>query len=319
MHGSPIMVRYDPPQGLTPAEVGTVIDERVDLTDITSSIIDLAVRGYIRIEEHETKQLLFFKKKDYHLVRLNDDYSRLKPHERELLTSLFKYGHKRLDGAFEVKTSELKEKFYTRIPKIKEKIYNSLVKGKMFPRSPDAVRRSYGAWGGALIFIGGALMMFSGFSYFAEAVFIAAAGVVVLIFARHMPAKTRQGAAAALHSKGFQEFVRRAEKDRIERMAKDDPTIFDRLLPYAMALGVGDRWAEAFEGIYREPSSWYAASGGMNTFSTALLVSSLGDAMGSIGKAMTSAPRSSGGSGGSGFGGGGFSGGGFGGGGGGGW
>ena len=46
-----IVVNYEPPDGLGPAEVGTLVDERVDLRDISAVIIDLAVRGYLKIEE----------------------------------------------------------------------------------------------------------------------------------------------------------------------------------------------------------------------------------------------------------------------------
>ena len=36
---------------LTPAETGTLIDEKVDLKDIYGSLIDLARRGHFRIIE----------------------------------------------------------------------------------------------------------------------------------------------------------------------------------------------------------------------------------------------------------------------------
>ena len=48
-----IVVNYESPDGLTPAEVGTLIDEKVDLRDISATIIDLAVRRYLKIEELE--------------------------------------------------------------------------------------------------------------------------------------------------------------------------------------------------------------------------------------------------------------------------
>ena len=49
----PIGVRYEPPKGLTPAETGTMMDERVDMRDITATLVDLAVRGILIIEEAE--------------------------------------------------------------------------------------------------------------------------------------------------------------------------------------------------------------------------------------------------------------------------
>lgn len=50
---------YDPPKTpdnrrfLTPAEVGTLGDETVDLKDISSTNVDLASRGYLKIEERK--------------------------------------------------------------------------------------------------------------------------------------------------------------------------------------------------------------------------------------------------------------------------
>ncbi len=62
---------YEPPNGLTPAEVGTLVDNRPDTRDITATLVDLAVRGHIRIEEIETKSLFgLMKASDYRFHRL---------------------------------------------------------------------------------------------------------------------------------------------------------------------------------------------------------------------------------------------------------
>jgi hypothetical protein len=53
----PITVQYEPPTDLTPAEAGTLTDERVDMRDITATVVDLAVRGFLKIEEVEKKEL----------------------------------------------------------------------------------------------------------------------------------------------------------------------------------------------------------------------------------------------------------------------
>jgi uncharacterized membrane protein len=117
---------------------------------------------------------------------------------------------------------------------------------------------------------------------------------------------------------GFQEFMNRAEKDRLERMGDKD--LFSKFLPYAIALDVADHWAKAFEGIYQDPPSWYVSPVGFRTFSPYAFAHSLNSVASNLSSAMFSAPRgSSGGGGGGGFGGGGSSGGGFGGGGGGSW
>ena len=70
-----ITVQYAPPkfngQALTPSEVGTLVDERLDPKDITSGIVGLAVKGYLRIEETKHEGLIFHKT-DYYLKRVKE-------------------------------------------------------------------------------------------------------------------------------------------------------------------------------------------------------------------------------------------------------
>jgi uncharacterized membrane protein YgcG len=120
-------------------------------------------------------------------------------------------------------------------------------------------------------------------------------GLVVAWFGWHMPARTIEGARARERVLGFEEFLRRVEGDRFERVVRT-PEMFERLLPFAMAFGVERKWAKAFEGIYRGPPTWYVgATPGqfdLNGFS-----SRLGDLSSRTSSAMSSSPRSSGGSG----------------------
>lgn len=133
----------------------------------------------------------------------------------------------------------------------------------------------------------------------------------LFVFGRVMPAKTRTGASTYMDVLGFQGFLNRAEKDRLERMG--DKNLFFKFLPYAIALDVEDNWAKALEGIYQEPPQWYRSSRGFGTFSPYGFTRSLNSVTSSLASAMFSSPR---GSGRGGLGGGGSSGGGFGGGGG---
>ena len=108
---------------------------------------------------------------------------------------------------------------------------------------------------------------------------------------------------------GFQDFLDRVESDRFRRMI-DSPEMFERYLPHAMALQVEKKWARAFDDLYKEPPDWYSGPAG-HRFRPTIFVTDLGSMTGQVGSAMTSQPRSSGGSGFSG--GGGSTGGGFGG------
>jgi len=121
----PIAAQYQPPDKLTPSEVGTLIDNSVDMRDITAAIVDLAVRGYISIEEKDKSSMLgLVHNKDYvfHLKKSSAEWTSLKPHEQELLNGLF-------SGAAgeAVALSDLQDQFYRYLPSIKNRIFESLV------------------------------------------------------------------------------------------------------------------------------------------------------------------------------------------------
>ena len=117
---------------------------------------------------------------------------------------------------------------------------------------------------------------------------------------------------------GFEDFLVHVESDRFNKMIKT-PEMFEKFLPFAMALGVEKNWSKAFQGILKEPPNWYRGSSFGPNFYAMSFVNDLSYMSTRASSALTSAPRSSGGSAfGGGGGGGGFSGGGFGGGGGGG-
>jgi uncharacterized membrane protein len=334
---TPIVVQYEPPEDLSPAEVGSLLDESIDTPDIVSTAIDLAVRGYLTIQEEETKQLLFFSTRDYRFEKKKPTDEGLEAHERAFYRGLFESGDS-------VLLSSLKNKFYRSIPSIRTALSRQLLAKELFPRDPERVRKFYRSVAGAAAI----LPLFVGIFLFGSGrarsflppeprVFVVFALVCLLLtflavrlFARAMPVKTAKGARLARYCLGFREFVTRVEKDRLERMSKEDPSLFERVLPYAVVLGCADEWAERFEGLLREPPSWYLSPAFTpGRFDSRALVSDLGRSMHSMGSTLTSEPRPSGGgfggisfgagSGSSGFGGGGGSGGGFGGGGGGSW
>jgi uncharacterized membrane protein len=327
----PIVVQYEPPPDLSPAEVGTLLDETIDTPDIVSTVLDLAVRGYLKIHEEETTRLLFLREKDYRFEKLKPADGALSPHEATFFSALF-------GSSDSVQLSSLKNKFYRSIPSIRRAITKEMLGKGLFPRDPDTVRRLFRGLGIAVVIAPILLATFLAQTKLVQSILPPDPSSLILftgaclfltmlifwIFANAMPSKTPKGAKLFRHSLGFREFVTRVEKDRIARMAKEDPMLFERVLPYAVVLGVADEWAERFEGLLTEPPSWYTSSSvSRGSFFPRAMVSSLGQSMHAMGSTLTSQPRESrgGGAGGgrSGFGGGGSSGGGFGGGGGGSW
>jgi uncharacterized membrane protein len=298
---------------MTPAELGTLADGKPDMRDITSTIVDLAVRGYLHIAEQDDPGFLgLFSSKEYTFTLKKDrgGWGGLKPHESGLLRAMF-------GGSDTVSLSDLKNKFYKDLPGLREDLYSDLVKDGLYTGRPDRVRLLYlvgaAVVGVILASLGGALMAAFGMQPAAAIVAGILSALIVALFGWHMPSRTIRGTRELEKVLGFQEFLSRVEADRMDRIIKT-PEMFEKFLPYAMALGVEGNWAKAFEGIYREPPQWYSGPGGVHAFRPTTFTSNLGRMSTQAASVMASAPRSSGGSGFSG----GSSGGGFGGGGGGG-
>ncbi|MGB6875183.1 MAG: DUF2207 domain-containing protein [Candidatus Acidiferrales bacterium] len=312
---NPISVQYEPPDKLTPGEAGTLVDNEVAMRDITATIVDLAVRGFLKIEQQDTNQamgLVHHKNFIFHRTKAASEWTSLKPHEQELLGALFD------DGTSDVVSlTDLQNRFYVHLPAIRNRIFDGLMASKFYSRRPDKMHQGY--------FVAGIVIAFASF-WLATPISTALGmsfvtillsgiftGVVVAGFGHFMSARTVDGERELEKVLGFEDFLGRVEKDQIERLEKT-PEMFEKYLPYAMALHVEKKWASTFQDIYRQPPQWYSGpyGGGFQTF---LLVNDLNLMSMQTGSALASSPRSAGGAGGSGFGGGGFSGGGFGGGG----
>jgi uncharacterized membrane protein len=305
---------YEPPKGMTPAEVGTLMDDAVHPRDITSTLVDLAVKGYVKIEETESK-ILLFSHRDYtfHLLKPQPEWGTLEAHEQLMLNHMFQ------DGATQIRLSDLRNQFYLAIPTLKEDILAELKRKGMYSVDPDSAH-AYVLAGVVITALPFVIAQLLGWGSMLDAPgLLIASGlialVIVFLFARIMTAKSLRGVHTKVEILGFQEFINRVDADRLKRMP---PDTFEKFLPYAMALGIENRWAKAFEGIVQNTPTWYVGPTPYIGFNPIFFAGSMHAMAMDAHQAFVAAPRaSSTGSGWGGGGGGGFSGGGFGGGGGG--
>ncbi len=326
---SSIVVKYDAPEGLTPAEVGTLIDDVAHTSDVTSIILDLAVRGFFRISEVEKTKLFIFSGEDHQIEILPKPTTELKPFEKALYVK-FKVlaKNKNEEGNRYLHLSDLHNKFYKTTEDIKRQLYASMVKkSKFYDSNPTRIRQKYNS-GGAAVFLFILVLIVYGRSFGfviedSDAIIAGISGVIcaiiVHLYGKYMPRKTRAGLKAYAHILGYKEFIERVEVQTLERLNRQDPHLFERTLPYAVAMGLSTQWAKKFKDIHIKPPTWYVGQSHFRhgRFSTLHFMRSFGSTVSTMESTITSAPRSSGSS--SGGGGGGFSGGGSGGGGGGSW
>lgn len=305
----PVVVEYSPPEKLRPAELGTLIDERADTLDVSATIIDLAVRGYLSITEIPIKWI--FGETDYLLKKADKDFSELLIYEEKLLKRLF-------SNRKEIKVSELKKDFYVDLAIIKRQLYKEVVAKRFFPSDPEKIRISYIRIGILLIFAGvvslaasGAFLAFGGFG-----LGILLVGILVLVFSRFMPRRTALGYEMYLRTKGYELFISKVEKYRQQFFEKKN--MFNEVLPYAIVFGLTEKFAQALKdlGVKPDTTGWYYSSRSLDTVNFTSRINAFSN---SLSSAIAATPSRGGfASGRSGFSGG-SSGGGFGGGGGGSW
>ena len=302
LNSPPYAVEYTPPEGMRPGLVGTVLDETAHPLDISATIVDLATRGYLRIEEIEGKGL--FASDDWKLARLKPGDG-LTPYESTLFDGLFRDGE-------EVKFSDLREHFAERLAQVQALLYRELVERKWYRRSPKDTRA---IWLGisavacvATIALTAVCAVSTSFAIVPLPLVVGS--LALLALHRRMPARTASGTAAYRRVMGFRRFILDAETYRA-RFA-EQAGLYYEYLPYAIVFGATKQWAKAFEGLALPAPTWYVSN---QPFTALMLANAMTGFSDRSTGALTSTP---GGSGGSGFSGG-FSGGGGGGGGGGSW
>jgi uncharacterized protein (TIGR04222 family) len=302
LEGATVIPEFEPPFDLKPSEIGLLADEHVDPRDISACIVDLAGRGYFDIDMRGEEPVFVRKKewaKDETLLR----------HEKAVLDGLFKAGAK--TGLAEQGRLGMK------MDGIRAAVYEASVKGGFFRSRPDEVRTTWVVGTiVALVVLAIAALLWS--TWWVALLAVALSAAVMLPCARRMPRRTRRGMEALRRIRGMEDYLRTAEEERMKSMPRSH---FEKLLPYAIALGIVDKWTRLFQSLFGEPPAWYVGPEG-TTFPTSFHSFLRSTRAATYYTPPRSASVTGGGggwSGGSGFSGGGFSGGGFGGGGGGGW
>ncbi|MFN8015819.1 MAG: DUF2207 domain-containing protein [Acidimicrobiia bacterium] len=315
-------VEFVPPDKIRPGQVGVLVDETVDDVDLTATIIDLAVRGYIHIgeKEVETKQLFggpimmkyywIAKKKEYNFDNSLLDY------EKDLLKALFEVRESYY-------LSEITEEQAPKFQKVKEKMYTEMTRNKWYLIAPDKTRKKWKNIGGGVLIVSLILTIASAkFTHFAFTILaLPILSIVLLSCYKRMPSRTAKGSAIVGRIAGFRQIFDVGEGER--QAFAEKANLFLEYLPYAIVFGCADKWANIFGslGLTADQLGISTFYTGSTNFSTMLFTHEIGrfstSTIGSISLAQ-SQYSSSMSSGSSGFDDGGFSGGGFSGGGGGG-
>ncbi len=257
-----IAVQFTPPTGLRPGLVGTIYDGVAEARDVTATIVDLAVRGWVRIKAVEAADAddpqegalarrdaagstvdTPGRKADWEIIAVDppprdDELSVMEAH---LLNGLF------ADGPV-VRISRLTADFGQVMRDAVQALYAESVHRGWYPRHPRRTRglRGVALWGataGAVVVLGvvGLAGLWTGL---VSALLVLGTAIAWQIWGRVRPGRTAEGTAARIQALGFEEYLRTAEADQIR--FEEAATIFSRYLPYAIVFGVAEHWAKIF-------------------------------------------------------------------------
>ena len=258
----PIAVQFEPPDGLSGSECGTLIDERVDPRDIAAGVIGLAVKGQVVLHPKTSGMVFKHQTADIEVVSKVDGVG-LSRFEQKLLSKL------RSAGGL-VDDDKLRTYIAPHLSEFKSCLYDSLVEHGYYLKDPNSIRTGTTVIG---------LFAVVGLAYLMAIINPVGAiwpaivggiisGIIVISFGKIMPRRTYKGAEAFRGVKGFEEFIRRARGKEIDWMSKKEPSmaLFEEYLPHAIAFGLAAEWAAAFDGILHEMPNWYAAPTGTHFY-----------------------------------------------------
>jgi uncharacterized protein (TIGR04222 family) len=300
-----VFTRYTPPEDFSPASLRYIRKMRHDQTAMTAAVVNLAVKGYLRIAEDDG---------EHTLTRLDPGHGApaLAAGESALYEALFSEGnevvltndnHGLVARAAAAHGQSLNRDYANRYFRI-----NGLMNlpGIGIGISSMIVAFSVGS-GATPLLIAIAIAMF----------------VVAVVFAILLRQPTGLGRTVLDAVDGFREYLEIAEKDEmnLRNPPKKTPELFEMFLPYALAIGVQQAWSEkfvsVFAGLANNGATGYSPAWYSGNWDNSRLVSTTDSISSGLSTSISSAATPPGSS--SGSGGGGFSGGGGGGGGTGGW
>jgi hypothetical protein len=373
-----IMAVYEPPANLSPSSMRYLMRMGYDNKTFAAAILDMAVRGFLKIAEESGA---------YRLTLTGKDDRALTPDEKQIASALFEgrndillqqENHTAIKNAMVatekwLKTAEEKTYFLTNSRYLIPAILISLLVALAYFASlgfagtigglfvalwltiwtiavSAMLLAALAAWkqvlrggnsalvsGGralsltlfTLPFLGGealGLFFLAKVTSLSFGMFLITTGILHGVFVHLMKAPTFAGRRLMDQVEGFKLFLGSVDGDRMNRATppQQTPEVFEKFLPFALALDVEQDWANKFSGVLSSAGTAPGSSGSAytptfysgsswNSFSGAGFASSFGSSLTSAISSSSSAPGSGsgGGSGGSGGGGGGGGGGGW--------
>lgn len=324
-----IIPEFQPPAGLSPADVGYIYHQEYSDKLFTSALIDLAVQKKVHIQVD--RKGMIFKSNVYKFLSPENNPQKEITMDYDLYN---KYGFDPEDlYGIEIEKGTYNATFKSISSRFKNQIDSNILAEKTGKRTGGflSLNQDYIGLGlfllvmvsiGSIIYLSIVKPPLLTMVY--TAVLLIIGFIIQIVFMKIIKAYSAEGRIMADKILGFKMYMETTEKNILDNLNPPEENIqlFEKYLPYAIALGIENKWSEKFKTIIEQsivsgytPS--YYSMGSHHSFSDSSqsFASSFSSGLSNTVSSASTPPSSSS----SGSGGGGFSGGGGGGGGGGGW
>ena len=255
----PIVAWYESPNALPPMVLGTLIDKKTDLQDITGQIISLASRGYLSVTRIEEKVLKIFTNVDYDFSVTKNTTDVDFEGDKKVLELLF--GSINPEVGTHILMSQLSNDSKMRIQSV---LREAQVVTRDFLKADGYLERSKKPWWtyivGAvfIVLVYGAIKLMDITDNF-SLLLVPIGAICGFIWLSTKTKYTQRGVDVRQQVLGFKTFLSVTDKERFEfhNAPEKNPTQFMEFLPYAIALGVEKKWAQQFEGMMIPNPTWY--------------------------------------------------------------
>jgi len=277
-------IEFYPPQSFNSAEVGFMYSGSAKNEHITSLLIYLANKGYIKISE----SIASLEPNYGFAITKVREYDGTNQYEKIFMDGLFKSWSSTGTGVDIVEGAALKDDFYKTVQLI-ENEFNSKKNMEMIFTKGSVEKAFLGkamttGWSLIIMFI---LIVYSAqddvspSTIYLSRLLLTGASVVVsligfAILQKKMLKRNPIGLLMLGKIKGFINFLRSAESSKLEELTAENPQYFYDMLPYAYALGLPNTWIKKFESTDMLPPYWY---NGFGFFNIAVFGSFMADTM----------------------------------------
>ena len=238
---------FSAPDDLSAASISYIKKGRYENKSFAASIVDLAIKGFVKIEEI-SKKGLFSKSKIFDLVKVREPNGEIPQEEKEIMIGLFAQGDRvSIDGEYDEQIESTCDGHSASLSQ-QHKAFIREGHNSRLLLTPSILTLLFIA-ATALTFINSSFLTGINLIALIAMISLSILGFVLFAYLIKKPSEAKLDLRSRIM--GFSLYLEMAEKDRLNLLNPPEltPQHFEEVLPYAIALGVEHRWSAKFKHV----------------------------------------------------------------------